>query len=258
MRSNIATIRFTAKLSAVFALFTYIVTLNMEIAFFAPNWPWISNNFVLTVCGGVFASTLVVMSCEIKKYTENRGNCEHYLFYQTMYLYSVLLRMQKTVEEYINNQTEAVPEEALGSFTQMLQCQINAIRNVDYITFSNKNSVMKAHNNFCLGKLVEIESALLYANYLKRAIITTRIDNLQRFAQQGTVTSADALVKQTLGVINEKCTHLLDDLSQYLEEINQACSNRFKWIEIKGKIHESYISILNSGKLEDFLMQKNV
>lgn len=257
MRSNIATIKFTAIISTVFALLTYIVALNMEIAFFVPNWPWMSNSFVLTACGGVFTSTLVVMLCEIQKYMENKGNCAQHLFYQTMYLYSALFQMQKNVEEYINNQTKPVPEEALEIFTPMLQGQITAIRNVDYITFSKKNSVMKAHNNFCTRELIEIESALLYANYLKRAVITTKIDNLQHSGQQGTVTSADALVKQTLGVINGKCIHLLDDLSGHLEAMDQACNNRFKWKEIKEKIHESYISLFSTGKLEDFLAQKN-
>lgn len=258
MRSNIATIKFTTIISAVFALLTYVVALNMEIAFFTPNWPWLSNSFVLTACGGVFTSTLVVLLCEIQKYIENKGNCVQYLFYQTMYLYSALFQMQKNVEEYINNQTKPVPEEALENLTPMLQGQINAIRSVDYITFSKKNSVMKAHNNFCAGKLIEIDAVLSYANYLKRAIITTKIDNLQRSGQQGTITSADALVKQTLDVINEKCTHFLDGLSEYLKEIDQACNNRFKWEEIMEKIQKSYISAFSAGKLEDFLTQKEI
>lgn len=39
MRSNIDTIKFTTIVSAIFALLTYIVALNMELAFFAPQWP---------------------------------------------------------------------------------------------------------------------------------------------------------------------------------------------------------------------------
>ena len=76
MSGNIKTIKFTAVLSAVFAILTYIITLNVEVAFFAPNWPWISNNFALTVCGGIFASTLVVMLCEVQKYLSNKSSCE--------------------------------------------------------------------------------------------------------------------------------------------------------------------------------------
>ena len=59
-------------------------------------------------------------------------------------------------------------------------------------------------------------------------------------------------------MINGKCTHLLDDLSEHLEAIDQACKNRFKWKEIRGKIDASYISIFSLGKLEDFLAQKDI
>lgn len=97
MRGNIETIRFTAIISAIFAFLSYLVTLNIELAFFVPQWPWMSNSFVLTVCGGVFTSTLVVLFCEVQKYLSNKTNCEQYLFYQTMYLYSILFQMQKNV-----------------------------------------------------------------------------------------------------------------------------------------------------------------
>lgn len=255
MRSNITTIRFTAKLSIIFALFTYIVTLNIETAFFSPNWTWISNNFALTVCGGVFASTLVVMFCEIQKYLENKTGCEQYLFYQTVYLYSSLFQIQKNVEEFINNPVEPIAEGLLEKNTQMARYQINAIRSVDYVTFSKKNSLMRVYNSFCSGKLIEIETSLLYDNYLRRAVTTTKINNLKLYGQQGTVTSADSLVNRTLAVINEKCLHFLNDLSGYLEEIDQSCNNRFKWNEVKEKIHENYISIFVADQFENFLAQ---
>lgn len=256
MRGNIETIKFTAKLSAFFALLTYIVTLNIELAFFTPLWPWISNNFVLTVCGGVFASTLVVLFCEIQKYLENKANCEQYLFYQTMYLYSIVFQMQKNVEEYITSKTESIPEELLDNSLHMAQYQVNAIRSIDYVTFHKKNPMVIAHSDFCTKKLVEINAMLECGNYLKRAILTSRISNLKQFGREVPVTSAETLVRQTLVIINERFLSLQDDLSDYLEVVDQACSNRFGWNEIKAKIYESYTSVFNAAKLENFLSQK--
>lgn len=138
------------------ALLTYVVTLNMELAFFTPQYPWISNNFILTVCGGVFTSTLVVLLCEVQKYLGNKANCEQYLFYQTMYLYSIIFQMQKNVEEYIANEEEVVPEGLLEKSAQMAQYQVNTIRNIDYVTFCKKNPLVIAHRNFCTKKLAEI------------------------------------------------------------------------------------------------------
>lgn len=256
MRSNIDTIKFTAILSVVFATLTYIVTLNMELAFFAPQWPWISNNFALTACGGVFASTLVVLLCEVQKYLGNKANCEQYLFYQTMYLYSLLFQMQKNVEEYITNKEESVSEGFLEKSAQMAQCQVNAIRSIDYVTFCKKNSLAIAHRDFCAKKLAEISNALEYWNYLKRSIITTRIKNLKESGREIPITSADSLVGQTLAITNEKYLFLLNDLSDYLEVVDQECGNCFGWNEIKSCISESYISIFNSADLESFLAQR--
>lgn len=115
----------------------------------------------------------------------------------------------------------------------MAQCQANAIRSIDYVTFYKKNPLVIAHSNFCTKKLVEISTVLECGNYLKRAILTSRINNLKQFGQEVSVTSADTLVGQTLAITNEKFLSLLDDLSDYLEVVDQACNNRFGWNEIK-------------------------
>ena len=184
MSGNIKTIKFTAVLSAVFAILTYIITLNVEVAFFAPNWPWISNNFALTVCGGIFASTLVVMLCEVQKYLSNKSSCENYLFYQTVYLYLAMFLIQKITKEFIDAPTEAVSENLLEDNVQIAQCQLNAIQGVDYTTFSSKNELLTVQHNFCSGVVPKIKSFLSVNNYLKRAILTVQIANAchNRFA----------------------------------------------------------------------------
>ena len=227
MSGNIKTIKFTAVLSAVFAILTYIITLNVEVAFFAPNWPWISNNFALTVCGGIFASTLVVMLCEVQKYLSNKSSCENYLFYQTVYLYLAMFLIQKITKEFIDAPTEAVSENLLEDNVQIAQCQLNAIQGVDYTTFSSKNELLTVQHNFCSGVVPKIKSFLSVNNYLKRAILTVQIANVE----------------------------LIADISNYLQSIDNACYNRFAWEVQKQKIHEGYTSIFTAGRFEDFLKQ---
>lgn len=258
MSSNIKTIKFTAKLSVVFAFFTYAVSLNMDLAFFSPNWSWMSNNFALTVCGGIFASTLVVMFCEIQKYWSNKVSCEQYLFYHTMYLYIALFLMERNVGEYIENKTESAPENLLESSVQKIQCQINALQSVDYTTFSSKNKLMIALRNFYEEKLAGINVVLQYHNYLKSAILRTRIKNLEQFGREKIVTSSDELVLKTLTIIDKQCKPLLDEISNYLEIIDQSCGGRFDWKTQQEKIYEGYISIFKAGKLEDFLQEEEV
>lgn len=258
MSGNIKTIKFTAKLSVFFALLTYVVSLNMELAFFVPNWRWISNNFALTVCGGVFASTLVVMLCEIQKYWSNKIDCEQYLFYQTMYLYIALFVMQRNVGEYIVTKTEPVPESLLESPVQKIQCQVNAIQSIDYTTFSSKNKLMIARRDFSEENLAKINVVLQYHNYLKSAILRTRIRNLEQFGKEKIVTSSDELVFKTLTIIDKQCKPLLDEISNYLKIIDQSCGGRFDWKIQREKIYEGYMSIFKAGKLEDFLQEEEV
>lgn len=80
MKSCIETVRFTFKLSLLFGVITYLVTVNIETNFLSLNTIWISNNFVLTVCGGIVASFLVVLLSEIQKYFSAKISSESYLF----------------------------------------------------------------------------------------------------------------------------------------------------------------------------------
>ena len=255
MSGNIKIIKFTVVLSCIFALLTYIVSLNMELLFFAPNWTWMSNNFALTVSGGIFASTLVVMLCEIQKYLSNKANCELYLFYQTLYLYTALLQAQKGIEEYVKNPAKPIPENLLSQSVYRTQCQINAVQNTDYTTFSSKNRLVSARQKFFLESLADMNSFLLSDNYLKQAIITTKIRNLEQNHSQKFITSSDLLVQETLSIINKKSLSLLECVSNFLQEIDINCNSRFHWDELKQSIHRVYANVSDAGSFEGFLKQ---
>lgn len=253
MRSNIETIKFTGRFCLVLAVLTYIVTLNIEMEFFQPNWSWMSNNFALTVCGGAFASFFVVMLCEAQKYRSNKLSCENYLYTQALYLYSVLYYMYKNIDEYIADQNKPVPDNLIDERIMMIRSQSMAIRSVDYVTFCKNNVLVTAHQDFCSNGLAMVDSIIGSGNYLKMAIFQTQIKNLEDTYSKGTITSADKLVTQTLAAFKNQILPALSDVSTYLGIINQHCSGRYNWEGQKAKIHESYISIFKAGRFEDFL-----
>lgn len=253
MRSNIETIKFTGLFCLILAVLTYIVTLNIEMGFFRPNWGWMSNNFALTVCGGAFASFLVVMLCEVQKYRSNKLSCENSLYTHAMYLYSVLYFLDRNIDEYIAEQNEPVPNNLVDERIKMIRSQSMAIRSVDYITFRKINALVTAHQNFCTNGLAKVDSIMGSGNYLKIAINQTRIKNLEEKNGRETVTSADKLVAQTLSALKNQILPILSDVSTYLGIINQYCNGRYDWEKQKTKIHDSYISIFEAGKFEDFL-----
>ena len=253
MSENIKTIKFTCFCSVLFALLTYIVTLNMEIGFFQPDWRWMSNNFALTVCGGAFASFLVVMLCEVQKYRSNKLYCENYLYTQAIYLYSILFFMVRNIDEYIAAKSEPVPDNLIDEQVMMIRSQSMAIRSVDYITFQKNNALVSAHQDFCSNKLVKADSIIGNENYLKRAIIKTQIKNLEETNSRRIVTSADKLVAQTLTALKNQISPVLNDVAIYLETIDHNCNDRYGWARQKEQIHESYISLFEVSKFEDFL-----
>lgn len=255
MSGNIKTIKFTAKMSVFFVLFTYIVDRNIELAFFAPNWKVISNNFVFTVCGGIFVSTIFAMLFELHKYWSNKVNCQQYLFYQTMYLYVALFQMIKNIEEYITKKDEPVPGNLLVIPLQNIQCQIKAIQGTDYTTFSSKDKLMLAQQKFCTGKLMDVNGILQFGNYFNIAFIKTQKSNLMKFGCDKSITSADELIFKTLSIIDKQCRPLLDEISGYLEIIDQTCNNKYGWKNMQNKIHKSYISIFKTDSFDDFIKQ---
>ena len=76
MSSNLKTMKLTAILSGGFLIVTFIICLNKSYEWFSIKW--LSNDFLLTVFGGLFASTLVVLICEWQKYFFNKRSVEDY------------------------------------------------------------------------------------------------------------------------------------------------------------------------------------
>lgn len=258
MRSNIETIKFTGTFCLVLAVLTYIVTLNIEMGFFQPNWSWMSNNFALTVCGGAFASFLVVMLCEVQKYRSNKLTCENFLYIQAMYLYIALYILERNIDEYIADQNQPVPDNLVDERMMVIRSQSMAIQSVDYTTFCKNNALVTAHQVFCANGLVKVDSISGSGNYLKMAIIQIQIKNLEETCSKGTVTSADKLVGQTLVALKSRISPVLSDVSTYLGIINQNCNGRYNWEEQKTKIQDGYISLFEAGKFEDFLKEAEV
>ena len=60
MREIINVIKHCSFISFVFLILTYLTTVNIEGQFISVDSVWISNNFLVTLFGGVFASMLVV------------------------------------------------------------------------------------------------------------------------------------------------------------------------------------------------------
>lgn len=253
MSDNIKVIKFTAILSAVFMLITYLITVNMEIHFFEFNTVWFSDNFVLTSCGGISASFFVVFLCEVQKYLSAKSSLEAYLFYHATYLYTALFCMQQNIREYRESKEYAVPDNLLDMRAGMIQAELSVLQNTDYCTFRTHNVLVDLHRKFRSEGAAKINAVVNDCLFLKIALNLARIENARLFGNAGLITSGNQIVDKTLAVLEQEVSQALLQADTYLQEIDRYCKNRYNWGAMRTATHSSYVSIFKCGKIEDFL-----
>lgn len=255
MKSSIEIIRFTFKLSLLCGIATYLVTVNIETNFLSFHTAWISNNFALTICGGITTSILVVLLSEIQKYFHSKNSSEFYLFYHAVYLHNALFLLQQNILEYIENTNAIVPENLCEMRIQMAQSELIALQNTDYSTFSAKNPLTLIHQFFCAETAAKIRPILNSSTYLQIAIHTAEIDNIKKYQVPRNITSANEIVGSTLKILYKNISFALNEIDKYLQQVDNYCKNKFDWAAMRTAIQNSYASIFKTENFEDFLKQ---
>ncbi len=251
MSTSIKIIKFTSILSAIFLVITYLITVNIESNFISLNTIWISNNFLLTGFGGVFASILVVLFCEINKYLIDKKNTENQLFFQTLYLYQALFLMQHNVLDLQSHPNTLIPENVFDNTNQMIKSQVNFLRGIDYSCFKKKNAIEKKLSSFkkeTFQKFTPIENCV---NLIRCAILEEKIDNLKHNKNMPDyITSSHTRVAKVLSDQIDNLVPLLEEIGEFLKTIDDNCDNRYDWIKIRENTQNSYISLFSTNKKE--------
>ena len=243
MRESIKIIKYCSKASLVFLLLTYVVSVNIEVHFMSIDSMLISNNFLITMFGGVFASMLVVVLCEVQKYLNVKTNTEEYLFYQSVYLYQALMQMRINIEDYLKHCEWQVPANLFDESIRMIQCEMNALQLTDYATFEHGNdSLMIEHGRFRIESLSKMQPILLAGIRLRLAINETEYYNLQKQLETHTYLSSNKQIAsespRVARILNDELKRVCLSVSlmdSYITAIDNYCNQRFKWDEMKVK-----------------------
>ena len=249
MRESIKVIKWCGSISLLFLVLKYLVSVNIEGNFIELNTVWMSNSFLLTLFGGVFASMLVVVLCEVQKYLSEKANTELFIFFQGLYLYQALEQMRVISTDYINHQELQVTENLFDESIRMIQSEMNALQNTDYATFKQKkDSLMYEHGKFRADTLQKLQPILQSGTKLRIAINEEKRDELQKQLEthqygcvQTMVTSSRNKVRQVLNAEAERLSEGVDLINQYLETVDRCCGYRFKWSEIKGQLRFPHV-----------------
>ena len=249
MRESIKVIKWCGFISLLFLILTYLVSVNIEGNFIKFNMVWMSNNFLLTLFGGVFASMLVVVLCEIQKYLSAKANTEQFIFFQGLYLYQALEQMRVISADYLEHQELQVTENVFDESIRMIQSEMNALQNTDYATFKQeKDTLMYEHGRFRVDTIQKLQPILQSGLKLRIAINEEQRDELQKQFEthqygcaQTVVTSSRNRVRQVLSTEKEQLAEAVSLVNQYLETVDNYCGRRFKWTEVKRKLRFPYV-----------------
>ena len=249
MRESIKVIIWCSIVSIVFLILTYAVTVNTEAHFVVLDSVWISNDFLITLFGGVFASMLVVLLCEIQKYLSAKRRTEQYLFYQSLYLYQALVQTRIFIEDYLSHEEWILPDNLFDESVRKIQCQLNAIQTTDYATFKHdEDSLMVEHGRFCADVLPKIQPILQSGNRLRISInkakikyLQKQIDTLNYSFRYLLITSKTPLVTRVLQEEKENISSYEVLVDSYITNVDKYCNKRFKWESLKGKLVYSHL-----------------
>lgn len=250
MRGNVKVIKFTAVMSIVFLALTYFITVNIETHILELNTIWISNDFALAVFGGAFASMLVVLICEVQKYITAKASVEEYIFYQALYLYQALFLMQQKIFDYQNNAEAVVPENLLDESTRMIQSEIIALQSVDYAPFRQKNCLLSVHQKFCKGTVLNMQPIMSGCNAVRIAINKTKINYLMQNLSGRLVTSASEPMKTVLSIQHDRVSRALEEVNEYLKNIDKCCKYRYGWEKQREQIRSNYVNVFEAWNFE--------
>ena len=229
MKLQIKTIRFVCIMSLILAIITYAVTLNVEVGYINLETPWISNNFVLTVCGGAFASMLVVLACELQKYFELKRATQDEMFRHTGYIYMQLIILKNQIQNWLASPDQLIPKEILDNPAQYLRNEISILTGIEYSTFSKKEDLHKRYIDFSESTLRDVLSFVNCINYLTIAVNTDKINNLILTKHEGSITSASPLTNKTLNKFYAELDPFIEKADLFLQFMDGQCGNRFNW-----------------------------
>lgn len=200
MKTHVLRIRFELFGSVLFAVIAYAVSVNMEIAFFTPNWWWMSNNFALTVSGGVFTGFLVALLSEVREYEEKKAKMESNIIYDTREIYKLMERIYDKAQK--------------------------CLKTIDLAEEENVFQREEKELNYFVGKLRETESSMRWLKkkedeQKRTSLINIALMNFGFF---------DGIEMARIKMKIEKI-HDVDELREEIEKIKENATSNMQEIE---------------------------
>lgn len=261
MREDIKIIKLTGAISIISFLCTYLICINIETSFFSPDSIFVSNNFLLTISGGVLTGAILSLILEIQKYLLDKRQAENTLYNLAFRLYSEFFFMARNMQDHIDNAQMPVSKELLTGRTKSASDLMQAIRNIEYKTFFRFHAAFPSkHEEFCMKKTFELDRLLTDNIYLPIAWNTAMAKKIRQSSvaeNNGLIASADSEIKQILHILSDNMEKGISEVDTYLQSLDNHCQGRYKWGTMKETLHKNPIHLQDAVTLHQFIKQHN-
>lgn len=227
MSANIKVIGFTVRASAVLAVLTYLISLNISYGWFEVKW--MSNNFLLTIIGGAFASMLVVLACEIQKYFENKTTAENRAFYHVSNLFGQFLILKKEINKAINNINDPMTTGMFDQVERNATAHLDWINQIDYTSFSKRSKVAEVLRAFQNRTSFELKNVLTNFRNLDTAIVTDQLMDAYAGKLNSRITSCSDNTGKALRIQLRDIDIALGKIDVFMVELERGSKGRLNW-----------------------------
>lgn len=257
MGTIVRSVKFLAWIALGSLLLTYAISLNMEMWFININSHAISNSFLFALFSGIFASTLVVLICELNKYYDTKKKVENSLYIQFAFLYVQLLIIRNNTAKMLQNPNERLAQNLLQIPTSNSNASLNAIRNLEYCTFRGKSPIELVLKSFIGNGDIKLEDFLTNCKFLEIAINEDKIEFMKGGNFSPIITSASDKTHKVLSILNKNVEGFINEIDSLIIKIDNACDNRFIWVERRNAMSQNVL-YSKFGEIDDFISKYNI
>lgn len=235
MKTSINTIKFIAVLSIVLLLVTYSISLNDENRWIVLDTPWLSNSFAFAIAGGSFASSLVMIACELQKYQSIKHQTEEYIFGKLFSLYAQVTIIHYNTKRQLNDISSPVPSNLIDEVSISGKLFLTSIASIEYVTFCKDNSIEEQLIKYRREIGTSINLFLNDSLFLKMAINEDKIAMLKQ-GRDVLITSNMPKTHQILKKIFDDSSVVLSFIEKSLDIIDKRCKKCYRWCDLKRNV----------------------
>ena len=232
MKENLKFIKFfsiTSVIAFICCYITNLVTFDSTL---------VNSGFLFSIFSGVFASFVVVLITEIKKYFDSKHMAENCIYVNCAGLYTELTVQIKQLDMYIKNKAELFPGAILEKRMPALASYNNALRFIDYTTMRKNATLSLRFSAFIQQEIPNIDRHIGNCNNLPIAVAQTQVNQLKQGISGYNPTAADPLVNTAAQKIKASAEARRVAVDGFLQTLVSLYPDRFNWDREKESINQ--------------------